>query len=49
MQVPSLGLEDGLEEGMAIHSSVLALEDPINRGAWWITVYRVTKDRTQLN
>ena len=25
------------------------LEDPINRGAWWITVYRVTKDRTQLN
>ena len=49
MQVPSLGLEDGLEEGMAIHSSVLVLEDPINRGAWWITVYRVTKDRTQLN
>jgi len=34
MRVPSLGWEDPLEEGMATHSSVLALENPMDTGAW---------------
>ena len=42
-QVLSLGLE-GLEnhpeEGMATHSSILAWEIPVDRGAWWATVHR---------
>ena len=33
-QVPSLGLEDPLEEGMATHSSILAWR--MDRGAWWL-------------
>ena len=32
--VQSLGPEDPLEEGMATHSSILALENPMDRGAW---------------
>ena len=24
------------------------LEDPIDRGAWWVTVHRATKNQTQL-
>ena len=32
-QVPSLAGEDPLEEGMAIHSSVLAWRVPMDRGA----------------
>ena len=33
-QVRSLGLEEALEEEMATHS----LENPMDRGAWWVTV-----------
>ena len=33
--VQSLGLEDPLEEGMATHFSILGLENPMARGAWW--------------
>ena len=40
-QVPSLGQEDSLEEGMATCSSIL--ENPMDRGAWWAIVHRVTK------
>ena len=29
-----LGWEDTLERGMATHSSILALENPMDRGAW---------------
>ena len=43
-QIQSLGLEDPLEEGMATHSSVLALENPMDRGAWQATVLRVGHD-----
>ena len=32
--VLSLGREDPLEEGMVIHSSILAWRIPIDRGAW---------------
>ena len=47
--VPSLGWEDPLEEGMATHSSILAWRIPMDRGAWWATVHRVTKSRTRLS
>ena len=42
--VQSLGWEDPLEEGMAIYSSILAMD----RGAWWATVHGVAKSQTQL-
>ena len=48
MQVQSLGWEDPLEEEMATHSSILCLENPMDRGAWRATVYGVTKSQTQL-
>ena len=40
--------EDPLEEGVATHSSILAWRIPIDRGAWWVTVHRVTKSWTRL-
>ena len=43
MWVQALSQEDPLEEGMATHSSILCLESPIDRGAWWATVHRVAK------
>ena len=43
-QVPSLGWEDPLEKGMATHFSILGLENPMNKGAWWATVHGVTKE-----
>ena len=48
MQVRSLGWEDPLEEGTATHSSILALENPMDRGAWQATVHSVTKSQTRL-
>ena len=33
---------------MATHSSILAWRIPMDRGAWWATVYRVAKSRTRL-
>ena len=44
--VPSLGQEDPLEEDMAIHSNILAWRIPMERGAWWATVHRVTESDT---
>ena len=49
MWVRSLGQEDPLEESMATHSSYLAWGIPMNGGAQWATVHRVTKSRTQLS
>ena len=43
--VRSLGWEDPLEEGMATHSSILAMD----RGAWGATVHGVTKSWTGLS
>ena len=40
MWVQSMGWEDHLEEGMATHSSILALD----RVAWWVTVHGVAKE-----
>ena len=47
MQVQSLGQEDPLEK-MATDSSILAMENLMDRGAWRATVHGVTKSRTQL-
>ena len=44
MWVWSLGWEDPLEKEMAIHSNILAQENPMDRGAWQTTVHGVTKE-----
>ena len=46
-QVQSLGWEDPLEEGMTTHSSILACRILMDRRAWWATVHRMAKSRTQ--
>ena len=46
--VRSLGREDPLEKGTATHASILAWRIPMDRGAWWATVHRVTKNRTRM-
>ena len=47
--VRSLGREDLLEKKMANHSSILAWKNPIDRGAWWAAVHRVTKRQARLS
>ena len=47
--VRCLSWEDPLEEGMATHFSILAWRIPIDRGAWWATDHRVTKNWTRLS
>ena len=42
-QVQSLVQEDPLEKEMATHSSILAWRLPIDIGAWWVMVQRITK------
>ena len=42
----SLGWENPLEKDMATHSSILGLENPMDRGAWRATVYRAAKSWT---
>ena len=44
MWVRSLGWEDPLEEEMATHSSILAWENLMDRGAWRATVHGVAKE-----
>ena len=34
MKVKSVGQDDSMEEEMATHSSILAREIPVDRGAW---------------
>ena len=46
-QVPSLDQEDPLEEGVAIHSSILAWRIPWREEPGRATVHRVTKSQTQ--
>ena len=46
--VQSLGQEDPLEEQIRTHSSILSLENPMDRGAWQAIVHRVAKSQTQL-
>ena len=47
--IQSLGQEDPLEEGMVIHSSILAWRILMDRGAWWATVHGVAKSQTRLS
>ena len=47
MLVRSLGQEDPLEEEIAT-TPVFLQENPMGRGAWWATVYMVTKSQTRL-
>ena len=42
----SLGKEDPLEEGIAMPSSILSWRIPTDRGAWQVTVHRVTRSQT---
>ena len=42
-QIQSLGGEDPLEKEKATHSQYSCPENPMNRGAWWATVYEVAK------
>ena len=44
--VRSLGLEEPLEKEMAIHSRTLDWKNPMERGAWQVTVHGVTKSQT---
>ena len=41
--VRSLDWEDPLEEGMAMHSSILAWRILMGRGDWWATVHGVQR------
>ena len=45
--VRSPAREDPLEEGMATHSSVLAWESPLDRGAWWAAVHGVAEEKDE--
>ena len=47
--VRTLGWEDPLEKEMATHSSILAWENLMDRGAWWAAVHGFTKSRAQLS
>ena len=49
IQVPSLGGEDPLEEGMVTHFSILAWAIPWRRGTWWTTVHGVARVRHNWN
>ena len=42
----SLDWEDPWREGMTAHSSIFAMENPMDRGAWRATVHRVTESDT---
>ena len=43
-QVQYMDWEDPLEKEMEIHSSILAWENPMDRGAWQATVHGATKE-----
>ena len=48
-RVQFLNQEDPLEKEIATHSSVLAWENPMDRGALQATVHGIAKSRTQLS
>ena len=47
--VQSLVWKDPLEEGMAIHSSILAWRIYMDRGAWWTIVHGVAESQKRLS
>ena len=42
--IPGLGRSHGGGHGNPVHHS--GLENPMDRGAWWVTVHRVTESNT---
>ena len=44
--VRSLGLEDPAEKETATHSSILGLENSMDKGALWVTVHGIAKSQT---
>ena len=46
--VPPLGWENSLEKGLATHSSIPYLDNPMDRGAWGATDHGAAKSQTQL-
>ena len=44
--IPGLGRSPGGGHGNTVQYS--CLENPMDRGAWWAIVHRVTKSQTQL-
>ena len=44
IRVQSLGREVPLEKGTATHSSIFAWRIPMDRGVWWASNHRVTKE-----
>ena len=48
-RVQSLNQGDTLQKGMATHCSILAVLNPMDRGAWWATVHGVAKSWTRLS
>ena len=44
--IPELGRSPGVGNGTPLQYS--CLENPMDRGAWWITVHRVAENQTQL-
>ena len=45
--IPTSGRPPEVVNGNPLH--YFCLENPMDRGAWWITVHRVTKSRTRLS
>ena len=43
------GLGRSLEKEMATHSSILGLENLMDRGACWVAVHRVAKSQARLS
>ena len=48
-RVRSLGREDPLETGNGNQLQYSCLENPMDRGAWWAAVHRVTKSQARLS
>ena len=44
--IPGSGRSPGVGDGNLLQYS--CLENPMHRGAWWATIHRITKSRTQL-
>ena len=44
--IQSLGLEDPLEEGVEIHTTIPSWRIPMDREAWWAAVHGVSKSQT---
>ena len=47
-QIWSLGWDDPLEEEPSTSLQYSYLENPMDKGAWWVTVHRITKSQTRL-